>query len=460
MNKRSQNLLTVMAAVFVVACSSEETPPKEQPTLVLLDQGTDKRDASTTTEPDASDEVSAPEDMDSRADQDPPQPGDMADVRDADMSSEKEVKFFAFQQSDWEQDNPCRGAVMPPVIQGEYQYPTRTEALYKGKATREELSAVANSTAYTVIHRWTFDTELRPDRTGSIVYRNDDKDVRIYIHTIIKPEDIERTSGTITALVDYKPVEATYHFSQDRWENRVFTKQATGTTFPIDTQFSMMEIVLPAELFVEQRVYEISIGQITSRRRVRSAGFSTKIHLLNQGTERLEHPCFEKPLSTSTNTFEYALIREGGSAEVMIFPAYYPAPDEISASRQLPAKPGQEIRVNLSLQSHLLAEKRERTVFLKPLLNGQPLEDEWRVSLSKEGTVGADIDARKTFTLTLPEEPGVYEVSVAAWQDPHLMAINRDGTFNDEISFGGLGDSSNILRFEVKAPDDTTSPDE
>ena len=218
-----------------------------------------------------------------------------------------------------------------------------------------------------------------------------------------------------------------------------------------------MEVILPAELFTEKKVYEISMSQITSQIARPSGGFNQKTFLLNQGLQQQNHPCFEEPLAANNNLFEYMLIREGSTSGVMIFPAHYPAPKEIAYDRLIPAEPGQELRINLSLRSLFNAEGRERTVFLKPLLDGKPLEDEWRVSLSKQSVFSPEIDARKTFTITLPEEPGIYEVSVAAWQDPHLMPVNLDGTFNDQISFGGSGDSSNLLRFEVTDPAQETN---
>lgn len=111
----------------------------------------------------------------------------------------------------------------------------------------------------------------------------------------------------------------------------------------------------------------------------------------------------------------------------------------------------------MSLRSRLNAEDRARPVFLKPLLDGKPLEQEWRVSLSPEGPGAFNIDARKTFEVTLPEEPGIYEVSMAVWHDPHLMAVDLDGNTQEGVSTGLRGDTSNLLRFEVKATEDNST---
>ncbi|MEC9400195.1 MAG: hypothetical protein VX475_21395, partial [Myxococcota bacterium] len=268
---------------------------------------------------------------------------------------------------------------------------------------------------------------------------------------------VYRAAGILTVLVDYKPVEATYNYSQDRWDNLLFSKAATGTRFPIDTQFSMMEVILPASLFTEERMYEIAIGQTTVQYGASNGGVYRKVHLLNRSTKQLGHPCHEEPLYEPANTIEYGLISENISTGVLLFPTYYPALSEVAFEQLLPAEPGQKVQVNLSLVSKYNVEDRARPVFLKPLLDGKPLEQEWRVSLSPKGPGSFNIDARKTFEVTLPEEPGIYEVSMAVWHDPHLMAVDLDGNSIEGISTGGRGATSNLLRFEVKATEDNST---
>jgi hypothetical protein len=377
----------------------------------------------------------------------------MSIANDADMSSSKEIKFVEFLQSDWEQETPCSGLVKPNSIESEFKYPPEAQAYHIGKSSRAELMESAQNNVYTFIHRVNFDANLRPDNRSIILHRNNDEDVHIYIHTTILPEDIDRTKGMLTVLLDYKQVDATYKFSQDRWDNQIFTKKSNGVRFPIDTQFSMMEVILPSELFKEERMYEIAIGQITSRYDGTDGGIFRKIHLFNKSYTQLSHPCFEEPLRKPANTIEYGLVREAVSADVLLFPTYYPAVNEIAFERLLPAEPGQKVQINLSLRSRLNAKDRTRPVFLKPLLDGKPLEDEWRVSLAPEGPGSFNIDARKTFEVTLPEEPGIYEVSVGVWHDPHLMAVDLEGNAQRGISTGNGGDTSNLLRFNVTSND-------
>lgn len=446
-----------LAFVFVLgnmSCSSEDKVISNTPPVTLVDMATMEPDES----PHAQEDFSTSNDANTTTQEDFENPM----LVDASPSNEqpKEVKFSEFLQSDWEQDNPCRDTVTPPIIEGDFQYPIRSTAYHIGKSSREKLAEFAQGTAYTFVHQVTFDDNLRPDRRSIVLHRNDDEDVHLYIHTVVQPDDIERINGMLTVLVDYQPVEATYKFSRDRWDNVVFSKQATSTRFPVDTQFSMMEIVLPAALLAEERMYEIAIGQITNRYNGSDGGVFRKIHLFNRSYERSAHPCFEEPLDAPANTIEYGLIRENVSAGVILFPTHYPAVNEVAFEELLPAEPGQKIQINLSLRSKLNAVDRTRLVFLKPLLDGKPLEYDWRVSLTPKGSGSFKIDARKTFEVTLPEEPGIYEVSMAVWHDPHLMAVDLNGDNQAGISNGNGGDTSNLLRFEVKAPDDTTSPDE
>jgi hypothetical protein len=63
-------------------------------------------------------------------------------------------------------------------------------------------------------------------------------------------------------------------------------------------------------------------------------------------------------------------------------------------------------------------------------------------------------DARKSFDVTFPQEPGIYEVQVASWEDPFLFWRTRDGTRVESVSDGaGLHEGSNALRFRVVEPD-------
>lgn len=432
-------LLSLVA--LLCACGADEVEPREQITFVAEDMHT----------PDASPDLDMPrviEEPDAGpADQGEP-PADMA-APEADM--EKEVKFFEFLQSEWEKETPCRGDVTPTPIERAFEYPERSTAYDIGKTSREELEAFAKTVNYTFIHQVTFDESLRPDRRSIVLYRNDEEDVHMYIHTVVQSEDIERTNGMITVLVDYKPVQATFKFSQNRWDNEVFSRQDSGVRFPIDTQFSMMEVILPAALFTEERMYEIAIGQITNRYDGTDGGVFRKIHLFNKSYQQPEHPCFEEPLKGYFNNFEYGLVNEAVSAAVLLFPTYYPSLSEIAFERIIPAEPGQKVQINMSARARFAAEERERLVFLKPLLDGKPLEQEWRVSFAPKNEGDFDIEARKTFEVTLPEEPGIYEVSMAVWHDPHLMAVDLDGNNRAGYSTGGGGDTSNLLRFEVKA---------
>jgi hypothetical protein len=443
----------IALALTVILSASCSEPTVQKPNITLLD-------------------MSSPEDMSSTSVHDLFDMKDQARTNDAgdkglstpdlgrdgqrDSAEDKEVRFVEFLQSEWEKETPCRGDVTPAPIEREFEYPASSAADNYGKSSREELEMFANGASYTDIHRWTFDSNLRPDQRGTLLFRQDDEDVRIYLHTTVHPDDVYRAAGILTVLVDYKPVEATYKYSQDRWENLLFSKMATGTRFPIDTQFSMMEVILPAELFTEERIYEIAVGQTTVQYGASNGGIYRKVHLLNRSTEQPSHPCHEEPLGEPANTIEYGLISENISTGVLLFPTYYPALSEVAFERLLPATPNQKVQINLSLVSKFNAEDRTRPVFLKPLLDGKPLEDQWRVSLSPKSPGSFNIDARKTFEVTLPEEPGIYEVSMAVWHDPNMMAVDLDGDTREGISTGGRGATSNLLRFEVKVPEDNS----
>ena len=66
------------------------------------------------------------------------------------------------------------------------------------------------------------------------------------------------------------------------------------------------------------------------------------------------------------------------------------------------------------------------------------------------GDYGRQINGRKFFDVTLPDTPGTYDVTVAAWEDAFVDAVNREGERDYAIRIGqGIANTPNTLRFVV-----------
>ena len=92
-------------------------------------------------------------------------------------------------------------------------------------------------------------------------------------------------------------------------------------------------------------------------------------------------------------------------------------------------------------------------VLMIPTLDGRPIHPGWRVSSTLWSNGLRKVDARKSFTLEMPTEPGVYHVAVMTVGNPDLAPYDRvTGELHPRHNAVNTFASSNTLRFEVLAP--------
>ena len=298
------------------------------------------------------------------------------------------------------------------------------------------------------------DPALKPDDPKVFAsYSKPTTDVKIYLYAINNYEDLSSFRLNLTVMVDYAPVEARYvRWNPDRTQKWSDTKR-TGINFPLRSDVEIIDIMLPGELFSERRMHEIAIFVDSTTTERRSWAQARRFALYNGGFDRPSHPCAEARLSADAVEIERFIFPKAMADD---FGALFF--DGITADdlrQTVEVTPGETKRFYLTVFRDDFHEGPNPTV-LVPFLNGEPFGPTWWVTQG-EDDASSDwdtIDARKSFEVTFPEEPGIYEVEVASWEDPYRLYRNRNGTLVQGVSDGGgPTEGSNALRFRVVEPD-------
>ncbi|QDG51974.1 hypothetical protein FIV42_14870 [Persicimonas caeni] len=370
------------------------------------------------------------------------------DVEDADEAAEP-VEFDA---SLWQQENPCSGEVTFPADDEEFSLPTDAVTQQRPKITRQEFIDELGFTPGMAL-------SIRP---GEAVYPNGVRaynlygepgtDVPIHVYSFNDADDFSPYRLSVTVMVDYAPVEATYERWNPNRSQKLMETTATGVNFGLESDFEILDVTIPAEVFTERRMYEISVSyNITSADGVRG-GESRRYALFNGGYSRPWRPCAEPRLGVPRSDWEELLYIRGTSSD--LGPLFFEGiTSELDTQEIIEVEPGETRRMFFSVLRTADPPEGKPTV-LVPMLDAEPLGPVWWV------TQGGDeyrtiVDARKSFEVTFPEEPGVYVVQVATWEDPYVFWKTRDGVEVDGVSFGssrGLHESSNPLHFRVIEP--------
>ncbi|QDG50856.1 hypothetical protein FIV42_08960 [Persicimonas caeni] len=255
-------------------------------------------------------------------------------------------------------------------------------------------------------------------------------------------------------MVDYEPVQATYaRWKPDRSEKLLETT-ATGINFDIDSDFEILDVTIPASAFPDRRMYEISVSFNVTVPRGGRTGEAYRFALFNGGYDRPSRPCAEPRLDIPWSDWERQMYLY--AASMNIGPLFYDGiTDALDTQSLIDVEPGETRRMYFSALSTSDQQGGKPTV-LVPLFEGEPMGPVWWITQGNaRGDYRTRVDARKSFEVTFPEEPGIYVVQVATWEDPYLYWRDRDGTRNDDVSFGSsrdLHESSNPLHFRVVEP--------
>lgn len=291
------------------------------------------------------------------------------------------------------------------------------------------------------------DPSHQPD-DGFIVdlWANHGDDVKFYV-SLAHPlaQDLETHRTHFTLLVNYEPVEARYtRWDQER-ENVLEDVQRHGAWYPRRTDVEFFDITIPAAAFGRAGVHEISVAyEFTNTSKLRKNGESRRYTLFYGGFSQEPAPCVPEPLNAAATEHEYEFSGYHMSDDTIFISHDGMAPTKNHVIR---IEPGATIEF---IASHFRMNEVPTPVVAQPLLNGEPVGGSYMTSNGGPGAAPRDIiDARKTFSVTFPEEPGLYEVMVAEW--PHGYELTRfpDGTDNPDVTRGRASENSNALRFEI-----------
>ena len=381
--------------------------------------------------------------------------GDVApnDALDPEPDGGSDAVPLTFDASLWQQDNSCQGEETYPPPNDSFAMPTRESTLDPIKTRADVVQDLGGE-----LPRQGFglvvDPALKPDDPEVFaIYSQPGTDVKIYLYAINNYEDLSSYRLNLTVMVDYEPVQARYvRWNPDRTQQWSDTKE-TGISVPIRSDVEIIDITLPGELFSERRMHEIALYTQATTTEESPNGQARRFALYNGGYDRPSRPCAQARLSQSAVPIERFLFPNVMGDDVVAL--FFEGMNEEDVRRTVEVAPGETKQFYLSVFRDGFYEGPNPTV-LVPLLNGEPIGPTWWIARGeRDGSSEWDtIDARKTFEMTFPREPGIYEVEVASWEDPYELYRDRNGTLVRGVSSGGeVTEGSNALRFRVVDPD-------
>jgi len=356
---------------------------------------------------------------------------------------------MVFDASLWAQPNPCEGTESFPADDTSFEIPDRPEQ--EAKLTRDQITEGFGGlprAGYALFA----DSNLHPgDGAVYDLYSQPGNDVTFSLYVVRNYDNLSSFRLNMTMMVDYQPVEARYVRWNPERTGKWLDTRTTGINFAFRSNVEIVDVTLPGELFPDKRMYEIALHWRATTPQLSPGGDAVRFALYNGGFNRpMERPCAEPRIGQDVVHIEKQL--DTRSTRNLGFLFFDGIPDRDALRRTIDVQPGETKQFYLSI---LRKSGQPNPTVLRPLLNGEPFGPTWWVTEGgSEETRFETIDARKTFEMTFPEEPGIYEVTVASWTDPYEIYRNRDGTPNEGVSQGStaVSNSSNALRFRVVDP--------
>ncbi len=245
-------------------------------------------------------------------------------------------------------------------------------------------------------------------------------------------EELSKERMNLTILVDYEPVEATWTRWNDDRSAALDSAVATGFSFGPPREFELIEVTIPADAFPEHRAYEISLGMLSVSSLLVDRHTAWRMRLYNGGYDVPPRPCANQPLGVDERTeIEFAL--QNGARELLLFPEII-EDFWTTHGRPLQVEPGETIRF---YATGLRDGKGASAAVAVPTVNGIPIGSPrwWSHGPGWVGAALPPIDTRFSFSYTVPEEPGVYDVYVQSWTDPFETGRDLDGNSINGVYF-------------------------
>lgn len=248
-----------------------------------------------------------------------------------------------------------------------------------------------------------------------------------------------------TVLNEYQEVRAKFEFWDQERENIIKEITDTGITTSVSQELVLVDITIPSDSFPEPGAYElglylnlISPGDSHAYRVMRLTAFYG-------GYSRPAHPCFTETTTTERSTEEDAVLSTlTNTSSMKLYPAGETS-DEILKVQKV--SPGETVLLKyFKLAAAGLLQKP--TIFL-PLLRGRPIGEPTYIEPKLAADAGPKTNWRGEFDVDLPQEPGLYPISIVGFEDARLPQVDRHGIFYDDVyNFNGAS-SSNTVWYEV-----------
>lgn len=278
------------------------------------------------------------------------------------------------------------------------------------------------------------------------------REVQLYFYSYTDRTDHELSfeQTNMTVLVNYRPVQAEW----TRWNagrtERLLQATGTGVDFAPPKQVELIDITIPREAFPTEGVYDISFGMHSASSTLSPQTITWRLALYNGGYDRRTRPCTPPPIESDYQPIETALLGAAlGGHALLIFPeniGWY------SQARGEPIRAAGGTTLTFYASAYRLGGHPRVTV-AQPTVNGVPTgEPHWYQQGGPTATHRFKwIDDRFTFDVTIPDEPGQYDVVVMNWETPYEVYRDLDGTRLPRVTNGvRVAKHSNPIRFVVE----------
>jgi hypothetical protein len=420
----------LLCATLLVGCAS--TPENSDHS----DTG-DGLDTSTDAQSDVADGQDTPETSDSGND----------DTLDSNEGGDTDTDGASYDPTPWLQEpGDCQGAErFGPASTKSFSKPDNPDT--NDRHTKESfLSAVGTDTLQAFSIKADNKHEPISDTNNTTIYGDPGEDAVFHIAILNNYDDLSSFQISVTAMVDYTPVEATYiRLSDDRQDELERFDNVTGMEIQADRKVEIIDIRIPASELEAGRMNEISIGFESHTVQRSPVSQLSRFSLFYGGWERPDKPCAHPPQDMDALPPEQKMQHIFTSRPAFAFFGEFEDALEFRKRRQL--EPGETIRIYASLRS----SHSPKDMVMVPVLAGKPLGPIWRgkQSLHDEPRSYRDIDMRRYIDVSMPEEPGVYNFKIWTWPDPYEIRNMPDGNENPDVTTDYTFGGSNHLTFEV-----------
>jgi len=369
-------------------------------------------------------------------------------------------------RADWERgDRPCTSDIETAVLDAEFFLPEPSDRRFGPMTAAEFLETLGVGPAFglgaAVVNASNRPLPLIGDGTPFHAFVQDGEDVVVSFYSghesRIWDFREEPFYGLMTVMLNYEPVQARYtRWSPDRSEV-MEEHTGAGFTYVAEHPLEIVEVRIPASEF-SRGTQELGIFSHVAPANTAIVGFYRRFHVHKNAITPMEFPCFEPPLGANPNALERKLFefRDQVFSSVVLIPEKMLNREALfETHKPIEAAPGERITVFASApRSGGLPGDTYLGAIL--FLNDEPQWDKSEFfATSKTGGLTAGlIDWRRTFTVELPEEPGVHTIRIASWTDPFTLGVMLDGSLAEPRQSLSVDiNGSNVLTFLVREPD-------